>query len=60
MSRGSRPLEGEMEENTWILSQVKNRFVEDVDGLLLWKKFLLELGSKYQLDAQAPEDPSVN
>jgi len=53
-------LEGEMEENTWILSQVKNRFVEDVDGLLLWKKFLLELGPKYQLDALAPEDPSVN
>lgn len=53
-------LEGEMKENTWILSQVKNRFVEGVDGLFLWKKFLLELGSKYQLDAQAPEDPSVN
>ena len=26
----------------------------------LWRNFLLELGPKYQLDAHAPEDPSVN
>jgi len=53
-------LEGEMEIDSWIPSQVKNRFVDELDGDSLWKKFLLELGPKYHLDAIAPEDPSVN
>jgi putative transcriptional regulator len=53
-------LEGEMEIESWIPSQVKSRFVDEFDGDSLWKKFLLELGPKYQLDANAPEDPSVN
>ena len=53
-------LEGEMSEDSWIPSQVKSRFVDELDGDSLWKKFLLELGPKYQLDANAPVDPSVN
>jgi putative transcriptional regulator len=53
-------LEDEMGAESWIISQVKDRFVEGLDGDSLWKKFLLDLGPKYQLDAQAPEDPSVN
>jgi len=53
-------LEGEMEIHSWIPSQVRNRFVDELDGDSLWKKFLLELGPKYHLDAIAPEDPSVN
>lgn len=57
-SRGQ--LEEEMEQSSWILSQVKNRFVEGLDEDSLWKKFLLDLGPQYQLDANAPEDPSVN
>jgi len=53
-------LEGEMEQESWILSQVKNRLAEKLDGNSLWKRFLLDLGPKYQLDAHAPDDPSVN
>ena len=53
-------LEVEMIEDTWIISQVRDRFVEGLDGDSLWKKFLLDLGPKFQLDAEAPVDPSVN
>lgn len=53
-------LEVEMEEDSWIVSQVKDQFVDGLDGDSLWQKFLLDQGPKYQLDAQAPEDPSLN
>lgn len=53
-------LEGEMEEESWIRTQVKDRFVDGLDGDSLWQKFLLDQGPQFQLDAQAPEDPSLN
>ena len=53
-------LEGELQEDSWIISQVRNRFVDGMDGDLLWKKFLLESDPKFELDANAPDDPSLN
>lgn len=53
-------LEGEMLEDAWLWSPVKSRFEGELDGDRLWKKFLLEQGSQFRLDAQAPEDPSLN
>ena len=53
-------LEGELEQDSWIISQVKNRFVDKLDGDSLWQKILLEQGTRYLLDAHAPEDPSLN
>ncbi|MCZ6671406.1 MAG: YqgE/AlgH family protein [Verrucomicrobia bacterium] len=53
-------LEDEMEQESWILSQVKNQFVDELDGDSLWRKFLLDQGPKFQLDAHAPDDPSLN
>ncbi|MCB1123326.1 MAG: YqgE/AlgH family protein, partial [Verrucomicrobiae bacterium] len=49
-------LEGEMLEDAWLLSPVRSKFEQGLDGDSLWKKFLLEQGPKYRLDAQAPED----
>ncbi len=53
-------LEEELEQNAWIPTQVKARFEDEVDGVQIWKNFLLGQGSQYQLDAGAPEDPSQN
>jgi putative transcriptional regulator len=53
-------LEDELELDAWIPSQVKSRFEEELEGVEIWKQFLLEQGSKYRLDAAAPEDPSQN
>ena len=53
-------LEVELERDSWIVSQVNSRFVNDLDGYLLWKKMVAELGPKYTLEALSPEDPSFN
>ncbi len=53
-------LEIEIKENTWVLVEntYKNLFsINDSEG---WKEKLLEMGGKYRLWANAPEDPHLN
>ncbi len=53
-------LELEIKENTWVLLQntYSNLFsINDAKG---WKDKLLEMGGKYRLWANSPEDPNLN
>lgn len=56
----SEQLEAEIKENTWVLIEntYKNLFsINDSKG---WKEKLLEMGGKYRLWANSPEDPNLN
>lgn len=57
---GGGQLEVELEQDAWIPTQVTAPFEDEVDGVQIWRYFLLEQGSQYQLDAGAPDDPSQN
>ncbi len=53
-------LEDEIKENTWALMEntYKNVFmINDAKG---WKEKLLEMGGKYRIWANSPEDPTLN
>ena len=53
-------LEVELERDSWIVSQVKSRFVNNLDGYPLWKNMVAGLGPQFTLEALSPEDPSFN
>ena len=53
-------LEGEMKRNSWLTHPATLDLVFDPEPESLWKKILRTKGWKYQILADAPEDPSVN
>ena len=53
-------LEVELQQDSWIVAQVKSQLVIGLDGDPLWKEFVADLGPKYTLEALSPEDPSFN
>jgi putative transcriptional regulator len=57
---GPGQLEGELEEDSWIVEppQREEIFAEDADGL--WSAVLRRKGREYALLATMPPDPSVN
>ena len=55
-----KQLENEITENSWL---VQNNFsLDDIFkcGKYFWKKILLNLGDKYKLWANSPENPNYN
>jgi len=57
---GEGQLEAEMEIDSWIVQSVKSGFEHDLEGEDLWRWFLGSLGPRFLLDADTPDDPSVN
>jgi putative transcriptional regulator len=57
---GPGQLEGELEEDSWIIEppQREEIFATDADGL--WSAVLRRKGREYALLATMPPDPSVN
>jgi putative transcriptional regulator len=58
---GWRPqqLEDEITENAWVVSEVKASKIMTADKNI-WKKTLNELGKKYKIWANFPENPAMN
>lgn len=53
-------LENELEENSWMLGHTgKDRFFY-MDGNEMWEKSMRELGGRYRVWANFPEDPIMN
>lgn len=58
---GWRPqqLEDEITENAWLVTEVKASKIMSA-GKNIWKKTLIELGKKYKIWANFPENPAMN
>ena len=52
-------LEGEIEENAWLVTRVESEKIMSADKNI-WKKTLDELGKKYKVWANFPENPAMN
>ncbi len=52
-------LEGEIEENAWLVTRVESEKIMSADKDI-WKKTLDELGKKYKVWANFPENPAMN
>lgn len=50
----------EIEEESWIISDLKTERVKDLNDPELWKKTLQKMGEKHSLLSNFPEDPSLN
>ena len=56
----SGQLDEEMEENSWIVTKSSSEYIFDNLSPNLWKKVLEDLGGKYKIISNYPEDPSLN
>lgn len=53
-------LEQELEENSWVVSELNNTQVMKEDNEDLWEESLRTLGGKFVLWANFPENPNLN
>lgn len=57
---GSNQLEGELNTNSWFISENKYENILDVEEETIWKNQLLEKGGDYKIWANAPSDIQMN
>ena len=57
---GPGQLDGEMEDDGWIVGQLAPDELWQADSTQLWSTALARKGGSYALLARMPEDPSVN
>ncbi|QTN39240.1 YqgE/AlgH family protein [Cryomorphaceae bacterium] len=55
-----RQLDGELEENSWVVLEAGSIDPLNDEPETLWKKVLLHLGDDYKIWANAPKDPLLN
>lgn len=53
-------LEKEMEENSWIVSEINVCQVFDMKPEKMWQEILRDMGGKYKMYSNFPEDPRLN
>jgi putative transcriptional regulator len=53
-------LEGELKQNTWVVSPIPSNLMEFGHDEGLWRGILTDLNHEWKLLADEPEDPSVN
>lgn len=53
-------LEQELEEKSWVVSQLTNAEIMNEDNYDLWEDSLRDLGGKFRLWANFPENPNMN
>jgi putative transcriptional regulator len=53
-------LEDEIKEHSWIVLENKRANIFKINDATSWKSKLLEMGGKYVLWANSPEDPNLN
>ena len=57
---GEGQLEGELEQDTWIVSPVTPDLIDRLDGVDLWRTILGNISPELKFLAGAPDDPSRN
>ena len=50
----------EINDESWIISSLKSKNINDLNDVDLWKNTLQRMGSKFSLLSNFPEDPSLN
>ena len=53
-------LQGEMDEQAWIVTPAQSRYIFDISDKALWKIVLSDLGGEYRQIVNYPEDPLLN
>lgn len=53
-------LSDEIDEESWIISNLNSKKIKDLNEKDLWKKILQEMSPKHALLSNFPEDPSLN
>ncbi len=53
-------LEGEINENSWIVADVKDELIMDIDIEHIWKHTMEDLGDVFKAWTNFPENPSYN
>ncbi|GAF01407.1 YqgE/AlgH family protein [Saccharicrinis fermentans] len=55
-----KQLEAEIEENSWIVTEIEDEMIMDGDDESIWKYSMESLGDVYKAWSGFPEDPSFN
>jgi putative transcriptional regulator len=50
----------EIEDESWIISSLESKEINNLNDVDLWKNTLQKMGSKFSLLSNFPEDPSLN
>ena len=57
---GSGQLEGEMKQNSWIVSETDANFIFDTPTKEFWRAVLKRMGGEYKVLSNYPTDPRLN
>lgn len=57
---GEGQLDYEWEADSWLVSENKHQNIFNIQPKNLWKNYLMEMGGRYQIWANAPSNPSLN
>lgn len=57
---GTGQLENEIEQNSWLVSSPKDSFIFSDSDKELWGEIVQNMGSKYSIMVNFPENPSLN
>jgi putative transcriptional regulator len=55
-----KQLDEELSQNSWLVSNIKPELVMNHDMDQIWKEVLYNLGNKYKMWINSPENPSLN
>jgi putative transcriptional regulator len=55
-----KQLDEELSQNSWLVSNIKPELVMNHDMNEIWKEVLYNLGNKYKMWINSPENPSLN
>ncbi len=55
-----KQLDEELSQNSWLVSNIKPELVMNHDMNEIWKEVLNNLGNKYKMWVNSPENPSLN
>jgi len=55
-----KQLMDEIDDQSWIISNLKSRKIDELNDSNLWKNTLQKMGNKFSLLSNFPEDPSLN
>ncbi len=57
---GEGQLNNELKSESWLVSENNHQNIFNIHPKNLWKEYLMEIGGKYQIWANAPKNPSLN
>lgn len=55
-----KQLENEISENSWVIAELAPEIIMETVDDDIWKETLIEMGKKYKLWANFPENPGMN